>query len=155
MMWPKSGVHSQPALSLPLHDSITGSQQCCLARYMGWTKAQSTQASETWVRLGNPCSHFWPIISLSTVTGSLNLYVFVFRKSLHYLLQLLRKSAFPPWTLNRVNHLPQLNFKTVRFTSLIGYTRFSKPVLSFSFLFISVESLKNHSKLKKNHKMEI
>jgi hypothetical protein len=27
-------------------------------------------------------------------------------------------------------------------------------VLSFSFLFISAESLKNHSKLQKNHKIE-
>jgi hypothetical protein len=39
-------------------------------------------------------------------------------------------------------------------TSLIGYKWFSKAVLSFSFLFILAESLKIHSKLQKNHKIE-
>jgi len=60
---------------------------------------------------------------------------------------------FPPWTL-KPGKQPLWTFKTVRFISLASYKRFSKAVLSFSFLFISAESLKNHSKSQKNHKME-
>jgi hypothetical protein len=45
-------------------------------------------------------------------------------------------------------------FKTVHFTSITGYKRFSKVILSFSFLFILAEYLKNHCKSQKNHKIE-
>ena len=75
-------------------------------------------------------------------------------KNSHYLPQLLRKHAFPPWTL-KPGKPPPWTFKTIRFTSLTSYKRFSKTILSFSFLFISVEYLKNHSKSHKNHKIEI
>jgi hypothetical protein len=54
--------------------------------------------------------------------------------------------------------------KTVRFTSLAGFERWFcysnggfttvAAVFSFSFLFISAESLKNHSKSQKNRKIE-
>jgi hypothetical protein len=54
--------------------------------------------------------------------------------------------------------------KTVRFTSLAGFGRWfcysnggfatAAVVLSFSFLFIAAESLKNHSKSQKNRKIE-
>ena len=60
---------------------------------------------------------------------------------------------FPPWTL-KPGKQPLWTFKTVRFISLASYKRFSKAVLSFYFLFISAESLKNHSKSQKNHEME-
>ena len=63
------------------------------------------------------------------------------------------KSIFSPWTLKQAKPSPW-TFKTVRFPSLTGYKRFSKAVLSFYFLFISVESLKNHSKSQKNHKIK-
>jgi hypothetical protein len=64
----------------------------------------------------------------------------------------MKLKIFPPPTL-----------KTVRFTSLAGFRRwfatvtvdcYSDSVLSFSLLFISAESLKNHSKSQKNRKME-
>jgi hypothetical protein len=54
-------------------------------------------------------------------------------KSPHCLSQLLRKSYFQ--TL-KPGKPPPSTFKTIRFTSLIGYKRFSKAILSFSFLFI-------------------
>jgi hypothetical protein len=53
--------------------------------------------------------------------------------------------------------LPPELFKTGQITPLGGFGwRFATVtmVLSFSFLFISAESLKNHSKSQKNHKME-
>jgi hypothetical protein len=65
----------------------------------------------------------------------------------------IKPEIFPPPTL-----------KTVRFISLAGFGRWFcyinggfatvTAVLSFSFLFISAESLKNHSKSQKNRKME-
>jgi hypothetical protein len=70
-----------------------------------------------------------------------------------HLPQLLWKSVFPPWTI-KPDKSPPWTFKTVRFTSLTGYKRFLKAVLSFYFLFISAEHLKNHSKSQKNHKIE-
>jgi hypothetical protein len=37
---------------------------------------------------------------------------------------------------------------------MTSYKRFSKAVLSFSFLFISTETFKNHSKSQKNNKIK-
>ena len=75
-------------------------------------------------------------------------------KSPHFIPQLLRKSTFLPWTL-KPGKPPPWTFKTVCFTSLTGYKRFSKTVLSFSFLFISAKTLKNHNKSQKIIKWKI
>ena len=61
--------------------------------------------------------------------------------------------VFLPELQNRVNHLPQL-LKLSILPPWTGYRWFSKTVLFFCFLFISVEYLKNHSKSQKNHKIE-
>jgi hypothetical protein len=70
---------------------------------------------------------------------------------------------FLPQLQNRANHLPQLfkpcilppwsGFEGGFATVNVGFC-YSEAVLSFSFLFISAESLKNHIKSQKNHKME-
>ena len=52
-------------------------------------------------------------------------------KSSYYFPQLLRKYVFPSWTL-KPGKPPPWTFKTVRFTFLAGYKRFSNAVL-FSF----------------------
>ena len=75
---------------------------------------------------------------------------------------LLRKSVFPPWAL-KPDKPSTWTFKIIRFTSITGYKRFSKTVLSFSFLFISAESLKkwknrslslgDHSSAPREHKL--
>jgi hypothetical protein len=70
-----------------------------------------------------------------------------------YLCQLLRESVFPPQT-SKPGKTPPLTFKTIHFTFLTLLLAVLEVVLSFSFLFISVESLKNHSKLQKNYKIE-
>jgi hypothetical protein len=74
-----------------------------------------------------------------------------------------KKSTFPPSIYAKVR-FSSLNSKTGQITSLNFLNRaFYLPdpvisgfeaVLSFSFLFISVESLKNHSKSQNNHKIE-
>jgi hypothetical protein len=75
-------------------------------------------------------------------------------KSLHYLPQLSQKFIF--FCLNfktrQKKHLS--TFKTIHLTSLARLQEVLKTVLSFSFLFILVESLKNYSKSHKNHKIE-
>jgi hypothetical protein len=70
---------------------------------------------------------------------------------------------FTPQTIKRSNLLPEL-CKTSQITPLSGfgwwfwYSNIGfgtvTAVLSLSFLFISSEYLKNHSKSQKNHKME-
>jgi hypothetical protein len=72
-------------------------------------------------------------------------------------------SVFPLRTI-KSEIFPPLTLKTVRFTSLTGFGQWFcysnggfttvTVVLSFSFLFISAKSLKNHSKSPKNRKME-
>ena len=78
-------------------------------------------------------------------------------KSLFYLLQLSPKFGFPPTTI-KPSISPPSTFQTVHFTSLERFWRLFATVtvvLSFSFFKkISVESLKNHSKSQKNHKIE-
>ena len=78
-------------------------------------------------------------------------------KSLFYLLQLSLKFGFPPTTI-KPGISPPLTFQTVHFTSLERFWRLFATVtvvLSFSFFKkILVESLKNHSKSQKNHKIE-
>jgi hypothetical protein len=74
-----------------------------------------------------------------------------------------KSSLFIPQLQNRTNHLPQLfkpcilppssGFKG-GFATVIGVFATVPMILSFLFLFISAESLKNHSKSQKNHKME-
>ena len=62
-----------------------------------------------------------------------------------------------PWTISgSLLHPPKLS-KTGQITPSGGFGwRFcySNTILSFSFLFISTKSLKNHSKSQKNHKMK-
>jgi hypothetical protein len=80
-----------------------------------------------------------------------------------------KSSLFLPQLQNRINHIPQLfkpcilppssgfegGFDTVNGGMLqCSVVCYSAHVFVFSFLFISAESLKNHSKSQKNHKME-
>ena len=74
-------------------------------------------------------------------------------KNPRYLLNFCESLLFLPELENRINHLPQL-LKPFILPSWPGYEWFSKAVLSFYFLFILVESLKNDSKSQKNHKIE-
>jgi hypothetical protein len=63
------------------------------------------------------------------------------------------KVRFPLWTL-KSGKTPFSTFKTVHLTLLALLQAVLKVVLSFSFLFISAESLKDHSKSQKNHKIK-
>ena len=74
----------------------------------------------------------------------------------------MEKVYLTPQTI-KLSILPPELFKTVYFTpgrfSMVVLLQFGgfaivMVVLSFSFLFISGESLKNHSKSQKNYKME-
>jgi hypothetical protein len=62
-------------------------------------------------------------------------------------------SFFSLWTL-KPGKTPPSTFKIVHLTLLALLQAVLKVVLSFSFLFILAESLKNHSKSQKNHKIK-
>jgi hypothetical protein len=80
---------------------------------------------------------------------------FFFRQSLRNL------PNYPSWTISPTNYktrfyTPKL-FKTGQITPQVilnGGFATMMVVLSFSFLFIFAEFLKNHSKSKENHKIE-
>jgi hypothetical protein len=98
---------------------------------------------------------FWSLWSGRMIVASISWRMpNISRKKSNFPPQLWRASVFPPRTVKPEIFPPTL--KTVRFTSLAGFGRrfyYSNggfatvtTVLSFSFLFISVESLKNYSK---------
>jgi hypothetical protein len=95
-------------------------------------------------------------------TVQLTTYI-AFRKKSTFHPQLSRKSAFPPST-PKPGKSPPSTFQTVHFTSWSGFEGgFTTVNGGFAtvgrfclclFLFISAESLKNHIKSQKNHKMK-
>ena len=112
---------------------------CCLPQ-----DPRSPNSFSTGLKLAN--SSFWHGPSaLWTWPTPQQKKLYLRRKNLFYLLNYLQSLVFLPALENWINHLPQL-LKPFILPQWPSYRWFSNAVLSFSFLIILAEYLKNHNK---------